>query len=353
MYTNSYISTQESAAIKGFLMILIVIGHSHLLMENSDNSHLLHQRLLYMFHVYGFFFLPFIYGYKKVNNIPDYFKNVFRKNSAKLLVPFCFFYFLCSLISLYINKIHCFSPFLFIIGTITGNQYVILKGCGFSYLWFLPSFLYIITIRDFYYTYGIIRKCFWMIYILTSITYLFSFWGLEDSNYFLSGFGRLILISGNAIICRFLLERIVEPPKNKKGYFFVITSLFIFLLSLSFYVFNHQFFEYGNKEFIIRLLKIIIQVVFFLFVICKPIAGYLNRFEVLGYIGKNSLWIYLVHIIIYNILVLLIPKDFYVIGRFEMGIIVLILTLLLSLLSTCIINKVPSVKNLIMPYSHK
>lgn len=357
MYSHSYISIKESAVIKGFLMILIILGHNHLLMDNPDtgavNPHFLHQRILYLFHVYPFFYLPFIYGHKEVSSLSEYIRNVLKKTCVRLLVPYLIFYVICTSISLYISKIQHVSISYFVIGTITGNQFVIQKGCGFSYLWFLPSFLYIITIRDFYYTYGIIRKFFWMIYILTSTTYILNFWGLENSFYFVSGFGRLILICGNAVICRFLLERIVVYEKYNKGILFVLISLLLILLYISFYVFSHQFFESVNTEFILRLLKIIIQVVFFLFIICKSIVGYLSRFKVLRYIGDNSLWIYLVHIIIYNILVLLIPKEFFIIGRYEIGIIVLILTILLSLLSTRITNKVPLVKNLIMPYSHK
>lgn len=334
-------------------MILIILGHNHLLMDNpdmgADNPHFLHQRILYLFHVYPFFYLPFIYGHKEVTSLSEYIRNVFKKTCMKLLVPYLIFYVICTSISLYINKIQHVSVSDFVIGTITGSQFVIQKGCGFSYLWFLPSFIYLITIRDFYYSYSLIRKIFWTIFILIVTTYLCDFWGIGTSNPFVAGLGRVILICGDAIICRSFLSSIAGSYMGKKRYMFFITCLFICLLYISSYVSTQQSCEFVNMEFIKRFLRLVVPVVFFLFVICRYMVHFLCKFDVLRYIGGNSLCIYLVHIIIYNILVLLVPDYFYTIGRYEIGFFVLILTILVSLLSTYVIDKIPLAKKLVFP----
>lgn len=62
---QSLIAREASTAIKGLLMLLVVFGHTSLLTTDySTGDKTFLWKWLYTFHVYIFFILPFIYGYK-------------------------------------------------------------------------------------------------------------------------------------------------------------------------------------------------------------------------------------------------------------------------------------------------
>ena len=62
----SLISRDDSTAIKGLLLLLVAFGHTSMLTTNySVGDKIFLWYWLYSFHVYLFFILPFVYGYKK------------------------------------------------------------------------------------------------------------------------------------------------------------------------------------------------------------------------------------------------------------------------------------------------
>lgn len=63
--TTSKMHHEESTAIKGLLMLLIMLGHNWMLTHNPETGvRLLWKDWVYCFHVYCFFILPWFYGYK-------------------------------------------------------------------------------------------------------------------------------------------------------------------------------------------------------------------------------------------------------------------------------------------------
>lgn len=53
----SLLTRDESVGVKGLLIFLVVLGHNSLAMEYTGL-----YSLLYSFHVYCFYILPFLYG---------------------------------------------------------------------------------------------------------------------------------------------------------------------------------------------------------------------------------------------------------------------------------------------------
>ena len=142
---KNYISLNrdESAAIKGLLMFLIILGHNAVFTNSLKGSF----NYLYTFHVLCFFVLPFMYG--KTEQKP--FKQSFKKNFIRLYYPFILFFTILSLLSYFtggneidLNKISTTgignnNYFIGFTSTlITGNKYLIDHFTSFQYLWFLP-----------------------------------------------------------------------------------------------------------------------------------------------------------------------------------------------------------------------
>lgn len=68
----SLISRDESTAIKGLLMLLIVFGRTGMLTTDfATGSRTFFWNWLYSFHVYVFLILPFIYGYKRNKSVAN------------------------------------------------------------------------------------------------------------------------------------------------------------------------------------------------------------------------------------------------------------------------------------------
>ena len=57
--STCYIDRNQSETIKGILILLIVFGHNHVLCPNTEIGGMMDY--LYLFHIAGFFILPFFY----------------------------------------------------------------------------------------------------------------------------------------------------------------------------------------------------------------------------------------------------------------------------------------------------
>ena len=92
-YRPSLISRNESSAIKGLLMLLIVFGHTGMITTNlATGEKTFFWQWLYSFHVYVFLILPFIYGNHKSieTDKPDGLRiisNDLKHNLIKIGVP--------------------------------------------------------------------------------------------------------------------------------------------------------------------------------------------------------------------------------------------------------------------------
>ena len=86
-----FINIQQSNSIKAIIMLLIVLGHNHILAPNNESSHLFGY--LYRFHVSIFFILPFFY-----NRYDCLCKEAINKIIVRNSIPYVLFFLLCYLL---------------------------------------------------------------------------------------------------------------------------------------------------------------------------------------------------------------------------------------------------------------
>jgi fucose 4-O-acetylase-like acetyltransferase len=132
----SLISRDSSLVFKGFLLLLVIIGHNSILMDLCVNGFL--KKTLYLFHVYCFFSLPFLYGYKDTVGSTSNILNDIKKNFINLYVPYFWF--------------TLFSTFVFFL---LGNP-VDLKNSLWAF--FMGGNIFLVAIVDFI-SYGFYLQC--------------------------------------------------------------------------------------------------------------------------------------------------------------------------------------------------
>lgn len=128
-----YLSRGESDAIKGLLIALIALGHNHILCPPAGEGTNL-MEWLYMFHVAGFFILPFFYDRVWVLS---------RRRVAdcvvKLWWPYLWVLLLCW-VSMCVSRHEWSFGWSQIHAAIMGTQTPIQEAFGFIFPWFLPVF---------------------------------------------------------------------------------------------------------------------------------------------------------------------------------------------------------------------
>lgn len=130
MAIDSMISREESGAIKGLLILLIVLGH-------IGRSFGFLQHWLYSFHFIVFFMLPFLYGQRSFN---------VRKVGRSLLrvyVPYIWVLILCLLIALVTGYVELQSVQTYLFAFFHGSQALLKETFGFNFPWFMPAFFFL------------------------------------------------------------------------------------------------------------------------------------------------------------------------------------------------------------------
>lgn len=140
--TYPYISKGTTTLIKAVAILLIIIGHNHLICPNEPPS--MRYSFLYLFHVKVFFILPFFYR-------PKVKQESLKKQAVtiivRMMVPFALIYTFCFFVS-GIIKGNSFDAILYLQGFFQCGKSVG-EGCGFQFPWFLPAFMTISLIRLF------------------------------------------------------------------------------------------------------------------------------------------------------------------------------------------------------------
>ena len=146
------LNRNESNAIKGLLIFLIVLGHNAVFTKSIPSSF----EYLYTFHVQTFFILPFLYGTKSKSLIDS-----FSKNFVRLYYPFLLFFTLLSILWLFaqgriadansvsdLDLSYSGKVLYFISAIFTGNYFLIDYFSGFQFLWFLPVMFSMNILRE-------------------------------------------------------------------------------------------------------------------------------------------------------------------------------------------------------------
>lgn len=341
---------EESTAIKGLLIFLIILGHNSIL--TGSITGLFHY--LYTFHVQAFFILPFFYNTKGIN-----FKKSFKKNFFKLYYPFILMFIALSIVNyitsttygsdalIQLNSLSPFEKILYYINTlITGNFYLIDYFTGFQFLWFLPVMFSMMVIKNYFTT--ITKKSIKVsLLIVGCIFYILFFVFMYYKPYETEVNFKLMLLSPFAImqglgalflgyICKFTMS-------NKNILIINICSIIIFVtLSIIYAYYTH--YNMMPKSFL-YLMRFIMP---FLFInLLYFIKQKISKINSLKKIGKQSFSIYLIHVPISTVLYMVCNKFFSI--TITYGIIAQIIILAISYSMSIFIDKHHNIKKLIFP----
>lgn len=142
---QSILSREESASVKGVYILLIVLGHNYIFTHATQSLQIMVY--IYMFHIAGFFMLPYLYGSKEftLRNIGN--------NAVRLLWPFFILAFVFFFGYYIIIRGHGFRFEDFMRVFVEADGWTLSVFCGFQVLWFLPSMFLNMIIHDLYFKY--------------------------------------------------------------------------------------------------------------------------------------------------------------------------------------------------------
>lgn len=311
-----FISPTQSNIIKAITILLIILGHNHILAPQSGNSLLF--KFLYNFHVSIFFILPFFYNKKSELNKENISKIISRNG-----IPYILFFTFCYLIYHFIFIKNGFNILEFLGGFTNAPGYNTKNTTGFVFLWFLPVFL----LMSLYKLIGNQYKWAMMVFFFIGLSicinrqaYIFMwhapFYILKALYYYAMG------------LSTYILYKYIK-------YMNYIGSIFFIVLTVLHWTNHHQINAYYFSIAGFCALKELTTLID------------LSRITLLKLIGKYSLPIYLIHVFIYTALEKILPNT--LIG----GLMIYVLTVSISLLISIGIYKISILKSFLFPRSGK
>lgn len=347
MEKPSLISRDESSAIKGLLMLLIIFGHTSMLTTNfatGDRTYL--WNWLYTFHVFVFFILPFIYGYKRKRNMVetrigggiDYQEVIaeFKRNLVKLFIPYVWFCIISGVLFLFIGG-GTFNPKGMIYAIVFGNQPALGQYFGFNLLWFLPAMLAMLTLRSIYYNSNKHIR-------ISIVAISLILWGLWFFRVFditvASTYVPFAISQGFYFIIFGLLSRwLIEKHWPNK---YVIPIVLLLIALFTWIDWKPIKLPHFSLYAVMRMLMPVL-VFMFLYVF----RNLLSKSKLLKLIGTYSLQIYLIHVFIINalnVLFLHFTKE-----SVGLGVVIYVLTIIISIVLAMIMVKVPIINKVLFP----
>ncbi|WP_418213331.1 acyltransferase family protein [Bacteroides difficilis] len=313
MVQYTYLNKNRSNAIKGLLIIIIVLGHNHILAPGTTVHGM--RDYLYQFHVQAFFILPFFYQ-KKFEVSWKHICDVLVRN----WVPYFWVCLLCYVTLSFTNHHFNFS-WGYVMAFINGTQSPLKHYFGFVFPWFLPTYcsLYILFLLASKY-----RWFYWVLLVLSLFT-----WTMTWADYYVL---KTTIPFGIGLALGFFAYGVITFHLNKYSYTIKYVGLLIFIfLTVGYWV--DMSIPYTEHMFPIS---------FFLSVLC--IAPCLNC-KWLCLLGENSLGIYMFHVFFVNLYCLIFPENL------VNGLISFVVSLIISLVITLIINRYDITKHLCFPRS--
>lgn len=308
-------------------MLLIVFGHISLFTVNLvTGERTFIKYWMYSFHVFVFLILPFIYGYKrKTNKANDKRRfidvrsviNDFRYSIVKLGVPYCWFFFFSAIVFILTGSGDVNIPGM-LYAFIFGEESLLDKYLGLSFLWFLPSMLSLLMLKSVWYNSKHGVKV-----VILSISILL--WVLSVTNvlprhlvgtcvpFALSQAFYFIILG---LISRWIIEK-KTPSKLLMVILAIVCSTLIYYRDkLSLPVFR-----------LYPLLSFIMPIIMFL--VLYSFRNLLRKCKTLKFIGTYSLQIYLVHVYVINALLMLF--NHFLQPSIWLGVVIYVLTFLISI----------------------
>lgn len=297
----SSISRDTSEIMKGILAILIVLGHNSVLTNHIPGLFY----YLYSFHVLIFFILPWFYTSK-----------VSWHNTAKRSGKIWFWYFVFFVVQIVFYNLlfdTTFSPIEAVKAFFLGGHTLLKSVTGYMYLWFMPAFFFAMLVRD---AYTIANKPsrIAMIFASIGIVAFFAFHAYTNYIAIIQG----IFFAALGIVA----SQLTLPAKNS------LRTLIVLL----FIVCSVLMFVDATKEFIHPFMPFV--AFFTLWSIIEFSEKYLGW---LKGIGNLSLFIYLTHPLIFQLLLRVIPSR--QLPQLAYGFIIFIFTVIISVIVSWCMQK--------------
>jgi len=290
---------------KGIALLLVILGHlkwdENLIFFFKNNTYYNFIKFIYSFHIVIFFiFVGYFYSIKKNNKEYNFF--IFKKFILKYII-FVLIYFFNTLFCNWIESIFEIAPrntnlsfYNLIYAIIFSNSHHLNKAGIHGFLWFMPA--YCLSALLFIYTSRIKNKI-TFIFFLAIISPLIGYY----ATLFLSpqnvpwGLNIALVVAPFTLVGLYYkkIEKIIFHTVHKYSLWSYIFILIIFIILIS----NKNY--YGLFDFIIPnifmfyfygVLGFIFITFLAVFLLEKPLGN------VFALIGRNSLIIYLCHIMI-------------------------------------------------------
>jgi len=213
---------------------------------------------------------------------------------------------------------------------VSANDYLLKEYLGVSFLWFMPTMFTLLLLRNWLMNKP--AKVLWTCVIVSFLAFLttrvFYICTVFDFPYIIMG-GTVSIISFSlAVISRYIFERY----RNTRYFNLISCSVFIAATIICFILPRGI-----TYYFIAKCILTISALYTFIFLVQKLRDNNIIT-KILNYLGKESLPIYLFHVIIYNAILLVIQKVQFA-EIFLTGIISYILTIVITVIAIYLCKK--------------
>ena len=340
------ISRIESNAIKGILIILVIIGHSSRLYDFPVSL----RSFIYTFHYHCFFILPFLYPIKPIS------KNRIKKYIARLLIPYLTLFFIAFsfLLLKAVREGDNNIPLLIANGlktVILGGYYPLHNFFHIRYMWFLPAMFTLILIKDYFYSRAAQYEK--KLILFCGIIFYYFLWVCLKGPYCSEIREEIMYLSPLSIwqavgVCflSWLTVNIISYIKKQKHFGSIkYLKVFIFVIFVVLFV---LFIKTSQDSILLLPMKSILPIVAFLFLFSYRKT--LSKINIFRKYGEHSFEIYIVQTPISVVMYTMIPKyvnteSLYI--RIFLFFLVIVICYYMALL----VKKIPYINRVLFPRS--
>jgi len=329
----------ESDALKGVFILFVVLAHNAYLVPTATVL----QHYLYQFHFFTFFILPFLYPSRRlsVKRINDY---IFR-----YYVPYIWFY-AATYITYHIVKAKSSDLLLFLVPFFSGEISGLKEATGFHFLWFLPAFAAFTLLKDIgFHSRRWVRMLF---FVFGLLVHFMGFYG-GPGYYSLRTVVPLAIVQAfyfypiayiTLLLLRYIphFRLLPEHPPVYRVYCVLLAAFIFFLLSFDF-AFDGKL---GASSPVAEIRNMLLPVFFFIIFYFSRVVW--SGSKLLKAIGKFSLQIYLLHVFVYNILVIF-AAELSTNMNLALGALLFLLTLIISYIVAYYVNSTLLIRKIVFP----
>lgn len=292
---KSLLNRDYSTWIKGVLTLFIILGHNMVFTMPLKDYGVMSY--FYMFHIQGFFILPFLYGTYTKRDLKVRLKDV----AVRFYWPF---FLLVSGMTLVYGSINHFSGFTWEKLTelfLSCNGYIIKQMCGIQIFWFLPSMMMCVLLKEVYYRGGVMMRFLLLsislAYTISAIhantSYLAAIWFVNTNRYFPLGAGYAIQMLAIGVSLRALVNYINTTKCHRSA--FILSAGGFLTCSLLYMKYVAKLIGHSDLNVVYAILQNITPLFFMIAIVCGLSLVQPNvRDSNVWKIGNSSLYIYLI-----------------------------------------------------------